>query len=237
VFTVAADEAICRARAEDLVPDTLHFYRRDRPTISMGYFQSVEKDIDQEYCKEHEIEVLRRASGGSTIYTDKDQLIYAFVSKNILTSDMNEAYQDVCSALITGLNALGIEAVYKPVNDILVDGKKVSGSAQMRKWGVVLQHGTIILDLDRETMLSALNVDTEKLVERGFEDSGESITSLKEVLGQVPDMETVKGALVSAFEDHFQTRFERSVLTGYENELIEQLISEKYGNPEWNLKR
>lgn len=230
-FTAASDEAISLARSKDMVPDTLHFYRRNRPTISLGYFQSVDT-LDLNFCREHDIEIIRRASGGSAVYTDKNHLIYGFISKDILPDDMNNAYLEVCTAVLNGLEQLGVKSEYKPINDILVDGKKISGSAQMRKWGVVLQHGTIIMDIDRISMFGAIKVDAEKMKKTELD-----ITSLKDILGHVPDLSDVKKAIVSGFESTFGTQIQRGVLTEFENTRIEELILEKYGNEKWNLSK
>jgi lipoate-protein ligase A len=228
-YSAAADEAIASARAENTVPDTLHFYRRDTPTVSLGYFKSASKDVDLDFCRQRGISVIRRATGGSAVYTDGNHLIYALVTgEDTLPGNMDLIYEKVCSAIVEGLAILGVEADFKPINDVLVGGRKISGSAQMRRRGVVLQHGTLILDLDRETMFLTLRVNPEKK-------SG--LTSLAEVLGKAPPLGDVKTALTRGFEKVFDVGIEPGGLTVRENDLIDVLISEKYGRDEWNLRR
>ncbi len=237
VFTVAADEAIARARSENKVPNTLHFYRRNVPTISLGYFQEVEKSVDLQFCQQNNIRIVRRITGGSAIYADSGHLIYGLaVGEAILPSDRNEAFETVCGAIILALKELGIDAEFKPVNDILVNGHKISGSAQMRRWGIVLQHGTLVLNNDNKMLSRALKMDIDKIEELGQKPET-YVTSIAEITGQQPDIKKIKAAIVKGFEAVFDIELEDSGFTNYENELIKQLINEKYGNEEWNLKR
>ena len=134
----------------------------------------------------------------------------------------------VCSAIIAGLASLGVKAEYKPINDVLVDGAKISGSAQMRRWGVVLQHGTLILDLDRDKMYGALRTDPDKKTR---------VTSLAEAMEGGVHLAAVKEALVAGFGEVLGSEFRRGSLTETERARIDELVREKYGNDDWNLKR
>ena len=236
-FTVAADEAIARAVSENKVPNTLHFYRRNVPTISLGYFQQVDKSIDIDFCKRNNIQIVRRITGGSAIYTDPGHLMYGLaVGQDNLPDGRNDAFKMVCGAIVHALKELGIQAEFKPVNDVLVNGRKISGSAQMRRWGIVLQHGSLVMDNTSEMLSNALKQDMAKIQERGQKPET-YVTSLSEILGTELDLEIIRSALVNGFEEVFNIKFEASGLTDYENELIDQLIAEKYGNKEWNFKR
>ena len=236
-FTVAADEAIAKARSENKVPNTLHFYRRNVPTISLGYFQEVEKSLNLKFCQQNNIQIVRRITGGSAIYTDSGHLVYGLaVDETILPKDRNKVFEKICGAIVMSLQELGIEAEFKLPNDILVNGRKISGSAQMRRWGIVLQHGTIVLNNDSKMLSCALKMDIAKIEERN-QTPETYVTSLSETMGAQPDLEKVRSAIVHGFEAAFGIEFEESELTDYENELIRQLIIDKYGNKEWNMKR
>ena len=236
-FTVAADEAIARAVSENKVPNTLHFYRRNVPTISLGYFQQVEKSVDIDFCKRNNIQIVRRITGGSAIYTDPGHLMYGLaVGQEYLPEGRNDAFKRVCGAIVLALKELGVSAEFKPINDVLVNGRKISGSAQMRRWEIVLQHGSLVIDNDSEMLYKALKQDMVKIQERGQKPET-YVTSLSEILGMQPDLEKVRSALVHGFETVFNIKFEESGLTDYENKLIDKLIDEKYGNKEWNLKK
>ncbi len=236
VYTVAADEAMALARSRGGVPDTLHFYRRDRPTVSLGYFQKAQEAVDLGFCRRNNIQLVRRVTGGSAIYTDKNHLIYGMaVGSEALPRDRQAAFRKVCSAITAALETFGINAVYKPVNDVLVGGRKISGSAQMRRWGIILQHGTVVMDNDPYMMAGALKIDLGKVKGRGLEPLT-YVTSMAEVLGKAPDPAKVKAALAKAFEQEFGVRLSKSAFTDSENASIEKLIKTKYGLDSWTLR-
>ena len=106
----------------------------------------------------------------------------------------------------------------------------------MRRWGIVLQHGTLVLSNEGNMLSNALKMDIPKIEGRGQQPET-YVTSISEITGQEPDLEIIKKAIVKGFEAVFDIEFEASGLTDYENELIKQLINEKYGNNEWNMKR
>ena len=237
-YTGAADEAIARARAAGEVQTTLHFYTRKTPTISMGYFEKVGESVNLPLCKRDGVFILRRVSGGSAIYTDKGQIIYALIGlAKEFPHNVNESYGRICSAVIRGLAHLGIGADFKPINDVQIDGKKVSGSAQLRKWGALLQHGTMILELDRERMFSYLRINREKLEKQGVNRPQDRVTSLYEATGRRFSRGEVVTALVKGFEDEFGVEIAAGELTEWERNEIGRLIEEKYGNDDWNYKR
>jgi len=236
-YTVAADEAIALAVSRNIAPNTLHFYRRDVPTVSLGYFQEVEKAIDLSFCQENNISIMRRISGGSAVYTDPGHLIYGLaVGGAALPNGRNDAFKRVCGAIILALNDMSIDAEFKPVNDILVNGRKISGSAQMRRWDIVLQHGTIVLDNDSRMLSGALKMDLAKI--RNRDQHPETyVTSIAEVTGQRPDISKIEDALVRGFSRVFDVKFQQSGLTDFEKDTIDRLINEKYENHDWNFRR
>ncbi len=110
-YTVACDQALLVARAEGSIPDTLHIYRRSRPTISLGHFQRPEDCVDVELVGELGIEVIRRVSGGSAIYTDPGQLIYCLaISADEIPESPLESYPLLCRGVVEALAMLGVQA-------------------------------------------------------------------------------------------------------------------------------
>jgi lipoate-protein ligase A len=233
-YSAASDEAIVNARLAGSAPNTVHFYTRDSPTISIGYNRSVEKSIFIDEAARRNVKVIRRFSGGSAVFTDKGQLIFALVlDASMLPHDIVESYEKVCGAVIRGLSILGIKAEYKPVNDILVGGKKISGSAQLRRGGIVLHHGTMLIDTDLESMDAVLKPpqgrkDDQSVIKQ--------VTSLREALGKAPDMQVLKRALVKGISDAFSVTLCSRDLTKHEADDIGRLIEEKYGSRDWNWK-
>lgn len=227
--SAAIDEAILLAREEGIVPDTLHLYRRDGPTVSLGHFEKAGSCLDMEEIKKLGVRVVRRFSGGSAIYTDPDQLIYTIiVDHRSVPESPQETFRILCGGIIAGLEELGVEAEFKPINDVLVAGRKISGSAQIRKGGVVLQHGTLLVRLDRERMFAVL---------RSSKRDRSSMTSLAEVLPVPPSMERAKEALVRGFSRTLGCAMERGELTVREQEQVERLVATKYGRSEHTYLR
>ncbi|MFA6803956.1 MAG: biotin/lipoate A/B protein ligase family protein [Candidatus Methanomethylophilaceae archaeon] len=169
----------------------LMIYSRNRPTISLGRFGDSKESIYADNAEKNNMTVVRRLSGGSAIFCDENQITYSVVIERSRFDTKEEAYRTICSCVVSGLKFLGVNAVYKPVNDILVDGKKISGSAQYRDQGYLMQHGSIILRLDQKTMDSVL----KPLKERKYP----GLTSVEEALGRIPSREEIVSALINGF--------------------------------------
>ena len=233
--SVALDEVILEAHTEGLVPDTLHFYCRSTPTISVGYFQSIAESLDLEECRRRGVSIIRRKSGGGSIYTDQGQLIFALVlHERDLPKDRTESFKVICSALSAALSSLGVDARYRPMNDIEVGGKKVSGSAQLRRKGSVLHHGTVIVEADLAVMDAVLNVKAAQ--SRGTARPSERVVSLSSLLGEKISVGSVKDAIVKHLASTFAVAIEPSALVDWECARSTQLVKERYSRDEWNLK-
>ncbi len=219
--SVATDEAILMARHQRIVPNTLHFYVRDRPTVSLGYFEKEEEAIDVAAAQARNVAVVRRASGGSAIYTDPGQLIYALViDDEIAPESLEEMFRQTCGGIVKALDVLGVKAEFKLVNDVLVNGRKISGSAQLRRWDVVLQHGTLMIETDVDLMFEVL-----RSRKRGR--NKDSVTTLAKELGEVPTMDRVKHAMVEGISGAFGMTPMNGVLSHYEKKTIAALISDR----------
>lgn len=216
---------------------TVRLYRWKPSAISVGYFQGIKEEVNLRECERHGIDVVRRISGGGAVFHDeKGEVTYSLVApeemlpKNILAScDM------ICSSIARGLGYLGVNAEFSPLNDIVVDGKKISGSAQTRRHGNVLQHGTVLIDPDIEMMFSLLNVSAKKLEGKNIDRASKRVTSLREKIGAVNEKELIK-SLVKGFEDGFGIRLADGEMDGEETGRIGKL-REKYASKEWNFKR
>jgi lipoate-protein ligase A len=236
-YTAALDEAIARERAAGEVPDTLHFYRRRPPAVTIGYSLDARNEVDLDYCRSRGIDIVRRLSGGGAIYTDERQLVWSLTTRDLLPSSVPGSLEMVCNALAKGLSGLGAPAAFAPVNDVQVNGRKVSGTAQLRKWGVVLTHGTVLVDSDPEEMFRALRVPASKLEKRSLGAAADRVTTLRAELGRLPPMEEVERAVVSGLCGAFGATAVPGQPTGHERALVEELVRNRYGNPEWNLRR
>jgi lipoyltransferase/lipoate-protein ligase len=236
---MAVDRAILVENSEGKVPPTVRFYGWIPPAISIGYFQSVAEEIDVNACEKLGIDYVRRMTGGGAVFHDKE-LTYSIVipeahpaiPKNILKS-----YGRICNALLQGLAQLGINGTYAPINDILVDGKKISGNAQTRKANTILQHGTILLDVDVDTMFSLLKVPNEKIKDKLIQDVKQRVTSIQQILGKKIRFEEVAEALKLGFEEEFDVELIQGILTKEEKTLATQFEKECFSTTHWNHRR
>lgn len=233
--SAALDEAILEAHALGGVPNTLHFYRRAAPTVSIGYFQKVAETVDLAECERLGVAVIRRRSGGSSIYTDSGQLIFGLiVHESDLPRGREESFRFVCTAVARALGSLGVGAYFRPKNDIEVGGRKVSGSAQLISRGSVLHHGTVLVDTDTASMDALLKVDRSK--RPTITKPSDRVVTLASILGRRPDMDSVKEAIVRELASAFSCSLERSPLSAKETDLVRSLVSERYGRKDWNFK-
>jgi lipoate-protein ligase A len=233
--SAALDEAILEAHIAGEVPSTLHFYVRSQPTISVGYFQKVSESIDAAEAERRGIAIVRRKSGGSSIYTDPGQLIYGLiVHERELPAGRSDSFRAVCSALAAAISTFGVDARYRPMNDIEVGARKVSGNAQLRRKGSVLQHGTLIVDTDLEAMDAVLRIDRSK--SSPVSRPSERVARLSSLLAKVPSIEEVKQSVMMELSRSFDVEFERGTLTESESAIVRRLVGQYYSRKEWNLK-
>ncbi|HYY40099.1 MAG TPA: lipoate--protein ligase family protein, partial [Nitrososphaera sp.] len=155
-LNMAIDEALIENIDEAPV---LRIYGWRPAAISIGYFQSIKEEVDLEKCRQLGVDVVRRLTGGGAVLHEFE-VTYSFITKQYPHSIM-ESYRWICDAIVISINRLGFNASFVPLNDIVVDGKKISGNAQTRRKGVLLQHGTLLLGVDVDKMFSVLKVPSE----------------------------------------------------------------------------
>lgn len=236
---MAIDRAILVSNSEGKVPPTVRFYGWQPAAISIGYFQSLEEEVDLQTCTKRGIDYVRRITGGGAVFHDSE-LTYSIVipeSHPLIPKNILESYGRICNALIHGFCHLGIQSTYAPINDILVQGKKISGNAQTRKTGTVLQHGTILLDVDVDTMFSVLKVPNEKIKDKLIKDVKQRVTSLTHVLGTTPDFEQVATAMKKGFEQEFNVELVEGQLSTEEQVLAKQFDERCFAIKDWNHRR
>lgn len=216
---------------------TLRFYTWKPSAISIGYFQSIEEEVNLEACRRYGVDVVRRITGGGAVYHDEaGEITYSIVCRaSMLPADIMESYRIICSALAHGLKLMGLDARHEGINDIVVNHRKISGSAQTRRYGNVLQHGTILKRVDVDRMFSLLKIGREKIRDKVIKDVKERVTSIENEIGERSDEEIVRN-LIKGFEEKMGMEFEEGELNDLEWEMVEKL-REKYGSKEWNFKR
>ncbi|MEE2525744.1 biotin/lipoate A/B protein ligase family protein [Hyphobacterium sp. HN65] len=231
---IAFDQAMIDARQASEIPDTIRFIHFP-PTALVGRHQSLSKEIRLEACAERGVGLARRITGGGAIYLDEGQLGWAIVCNkaSLGTTRLDEVTRKICEAAAVGLSTLGIKAAFRPRNDIEVDGRKISGTGGFFDGGTLIFQGTVLVDLDPLTMLSALNVPQEKLAKRALDDAGSRIVTLRELLGEAPSLETVKAALIRGFEEHLGIECIAGEPTAEEERAAAVLYDEEIGKDDF----
>lgn len=236
-WQMALDEAMLVLRSRGEIPSTLRLYRFKPSAVTIGYFQKVSEAVNLEFLRERGIEFTRRITGGGSVYHDTNgEITYSVVLpvEGALT-DVLESYRIICSGLVYALRRLGAPAEFVPVNDVVVYGRKISGSAQTRRAGFLLQHGTLMYATDLDVLERALVAPREKLESKGVRSIRERVITLRDVLGEV-DVERLVEALVRGFAEALRAEVYYDELSERELRAASELI-DKYRDPKWIYKR
>jgi lipoate-protein ligase A len=239
---MAIDEAILNARIAGQVPNTLRFYRWQPSAVSVGKNQNPEAEVYLDTCKQLGVDVVRRISGGGTVYHDfEGEVTYSVVAKtsDLGTNDITTVYVKIYGAITDALRLLGVPADFssgdaKNCPNLTVNGKKTSGSSQTITRGVVLQHGTVLRSVDLPKMFQLLCLKDASCTQAA-DIAKRKITSIQNELGHKISPDTVANALAQGFKAILKIQLEESELTPNEKETASKLYKEKYTNKEWNL--
>ncbi|UCE88197.1 MAG: lipoate--protein ligase family protein [Pseudomonadota bacterium] len=206
---VAINRVMLNAHQAGKVPNTLRFMRF-APCALLGFHQSASQELRLDYCGAHGIDIQRRLSGGGAVYCDPDQIAWelCFDRRHLGLGAMADIASCICGAAATGIRGLGVNARFRPRNDIEVDGRKISGTGGILDGNTVIYQGTLLIDFNVERMLKVLRIPAEKLTDKAVASAGERVTSLAEQLGYVPALDGVKHHLANAFADEFNIAFE-----------------------------
>ena len=223
---IALDEALLEAKNNKNIPNTIRFLQFFPPAVLLGYHQSLEQEIRIEFCKRAGIEINRRITGGGAIYFDETQLGWEIIcEKQFFNMGIADAdfFKRLSQPAIYALRRLGINAFFRPRNDIEVSGRKISGTGGTEDGNVFLFQGTLLVDFDIETMLKALRIPIAKLKDKEVDSAKERVTCLKWELGHVPDI----GELKIIFKESFEKEFDIILEPGKLTEMEELLFKEK----------
>jgi len=236
------DEAVLRAVSRGESPPTLRLYRWSPACVTVGYFQSLSDEVDVEACAAAGVDAVRRLTGGGAVLHEAE-ITYSIVLPEgppLAPADILESYRRLCAGIVDALRELGIDSAFAPINDVCARGRKVSGNAQTRKEGCLLQHGTVLLGVDVERMFSLLKVPKEKLSGKSIAQAKERVNSVGDLLGREVGYEEAAAALASGFASAFEPYgigLEPGGLSPAELAEGRRLAEEKFSRAEWNLKR
>lgn len=231
---IALDSALIEARLAGEIGDTLRFIQFE-PCALVGRHQDLAQELNLDACGERGVQTVRRITGGGAIYMDQGQLGWALVcdKKVFGTVNLAEITAKICTAAAAGLSKLGVDARFRPRNDIEIEGRKVSGTGGFFDGNILIFQGTVILDIDPAALTAVLNVPAAKLEKRQLADAGARVTSLKAELGSVPDLEAVKAALLEGMREQLGIETVPDELTAREQELADEAYAEEIGTEDF----
>jgi lipoate-protein ligase A len=242
---MAVDEAVMKARTENSVPNTLRLYQWSPSAVSIGRFQTLADEIHVDNCRKNGVDIVRRISGGGAVYHDQEgELTYCIVAKlsdlGCKNLDMLSAYQKICSGLNEAIKILGAKAEYRPPDpkrcpNLTISGKKISGNAQTSKKGILLQHGTFLMEIDHTKMFTYLKVPWAKTLDDVLAVSKRKLTSARQELDSNFSTQEASQALVRGFKKALNLKFVAEELTDYELNLAEKIKKERFVTEDWTF--
>jgi len=236
VTNMAIDEAISEAVASGDAPPTLRFYRWHPSAVSIGYFQSLTDEVDLAACRDTDVDYVRRRTGGGAVYhDDAGEVTYSVIApQEHFSRDVEESYAEICARIVDAMDRLGIDAQFSPINDVVADGRKISGNAQTRRKNVLLQHGTVLHAVDPEQMFTYLRPDVEKVSDKLVQSVRQRVTSVEDLRVEETAIESTYEALRDAFTAGRSVV--ESTLSTAERSRAEGL-AERYESEDWNHQR
>lgn len=173
-FYLAMEEYVARHLNHG---DDCFFMWQVNPSVIFGRNQLIEKEVNIEYCKNHHIEMYRRKSGGGCVYADMSNVMFSYITRD---ENVNFTFNRYINLLVLVLFKMGIDAKANGRNDILIEGKKVSGNAFYHIPGHSIVHGTMLYDTNMENMVGSISPNNEKLISKGVESVRQRIALLKD---------------------------------------------------------
>ncbi|BFH74246.1 biotin/lipoate A/B protein ligase family protein [Sulfurisphaera javensis] len=226
---MALDETMLILLSKDLIPETVRLWNFKPTTLSLGRFLAVKDWVNEEVLSQYGFPLVRRFTGGGpALHDENGEITWSVVLKG---NDMMKAYQLISKALIHALSKFGLKGEFSPINDVIVEGKKIVGMAGAIKRNSILVHGTFMYDTNLEYM-KVIKSPKVKEVERG--EAKARVTTLSILLGYKVSRKEALNALIEGFESIFN--LEDGELTDLEKDISESLRF-KYTNPQWTYLR
>lgn len=202
--------------------------------VMLGNYQVADAEVNISYARKEEMQLVRRPSGGGTIFTDSGTVLYTLILPSADRQYATEAARKEFADSLTGaLNSMGIPAKFEGRNDIVVDGKKVSGIAQHAKNSRLCTHGSILYNTDLDMLAQVLNVDAAKIQSKAIRSVRSRVTNIKEYMGQ-PFSTFLSLLKRNLLEDR---NIQNYSLADNELRKVEEIYHEKYGNPAWTFEK
>lgn len=213
------------------INETYLLFYINAPSIIIGKNQNTIEEINTEYVEAHDIKVVRRLSGGGAVYHDLGNLNFSFITKDDGESFHN--FRKFTEPVVEALRKLGVNAELSGRNDLVVEGRKISGNAQFSTRGRMFSHGTLMLDSEIDNVVSALKVKKDKIESKGIKSIRSRVANISEFLDEKISMEDFRSLLL---ENIFggKDKIEEYVLTDEDWQKIHEISKERYQNWDWN---
>ncbi|QFF99418.1 lipoate--protein ligase family protein [Psychrobacillus glaciei] len=261
-YNMALDEALLDWHSEGLIPPVIRFYEWNPATLSIGYFQSVEKEIDLEAVERLGLGFVRRPTGGRGVLHEHELTYSVIVSEKYpdMPATVTEAYRVISEGLLLGFQNLGLDAYFsvpdteekkidlkKPKSavcfdtpswyELVVEGKKVAGSAQTRQKGVILQHGAILLDLDEDKLIQTFKFASNEVRDRVKASLSKKAVAINKISQSPVSIDECKIAFKHGFEDALHIDLVEITLSEAQEQYVKELEEKRYANDVWNFKK
>ncbi len=259
-FNMALDEVLARAVSSGDADPTIRVFGWQPPAVSFGYAQRVSRDIDAQACRRSGVDIVRRPTGGRAVL-HSNELTYSVVcgeNDPVIGATIQDAYRTISRCLVAGVRALGVEARFEPGRrpapsplakdlaapcfsstsqyEVIVDGKKLVGSAQRRFGGATLQHGSLLIGPEHKGIVDLLPENHDRL-RKVFSEQLEAHTiSLAEAGHPHIQFAHIARALRIAFADELDTELVEGPLQPEERQAAEDLARRRYATDEWNYR-
>ncbi len=230
---IALNQTLLSGRQQGITPPTLRFLGF-QPSALLGFHQSAAQELNLDYCRSNRITVQRRITGGGALYCDNRQLGWELYlhKRELGTADMAAIAQRICVAVAGGISQLGIDARFRPRNDLEVQGRKIGGTGGAFDGDAILYQGTLLIDFDVELMLRVLNIPAEKLSDKSVASARERVTSLAELLGSAPGRDVVVTLIADALAKEFDVEMSVGELNSEEQQLYNEALAQ-IDHPDW----
>ncbi|ACO84706.1 lipoate--protein ligase [Clostridium botulinum] len=205
---------------------------QNEPTIVIGKHQNTLKEINMNFVQDNNINVVRRNSGGGAVYHDLGNINFTFITKYDEKHLLD--FKTFTNPVVYSLGKLNVKAELSGRNDILIDGRKISGNSQHIYKDRFLHHGTLLFNSELENLVKALNVDNDKILSKGIESIKSRVTNIKEHVKKDISMEKFKEILIENIFIWNKNSLKEYNLTNDHINDIEKLMEEKYMTWQWN---
>ncbi|MHA1916925.1 MAG: lipoate--protein ligase [Candidatus Ranarchaeia archaeon] len=227
-------ETVAKWVSEGKSPNTLIFLNPKDPYVCIGLHQDADKELDIEYVEEKKYPIIRRTQGGGSVFLDSGQLFYQYILKTSdVPADSSQLFKTLIEPVVDALNELKIPAVFKPLNDILVSGKKISGNGAGVLGEATILVGNVILDINTKEMARVLKTPNEKFRDKLAENISQWVTSLKKEFATPPSRELIIKTIIKSVEKRLGIKLESKGISQEEMDDWENTTKPTHQSKEW----